>query len=145
MAAKVIEEVHLELLQHAKAVHEEHGTLTDEILSALHFMFGPPVLQALDLIDHQNVTKLTGTPSGRVIYEVVGSSGTPYLCLPSAQYCPCPFFAFSVIKRQDAPMCKHMLAVLLSSAMGLVKESTSSDDHVTSLLLSCAKLDVDPT
>lgn len=143
--SNLTELVHLELLQHARAVHLEHGTLTDEVLSALHFMFGPPLLQAMDLVDHQSVTQIKSEPGGRIVYQVVGSSGSPYLCLPSAGYCPCLFFAFAVLKRKEVPMCKHMLAILLASTMGLVKETTASDDHVTNLLLSSARVDVDPS
>ncbi|XP_030847513.1 zinc finger SWIM domain-containing protein 7-like [Strongylocentrotus purpuratus] len=144
-ASHLSELVHLELLQHAKSVYEEQGTLTDDVLSALHFMFGPPLLQALDLVDHQSVTLIKSEPAGRIVYQVVGSSGSPYLCLPSAGYCPCLFFSFAVLKRKEVPMCKHMLAILLASAMGLVKETTESDDHVTNLLLSAAKTDAEPT
>ncbi|XP_041456874.1 zinc finger SWIM domain-containing protein 7-like [Lytechinus pictus] len=144
-ASNLSELVNQELLQHAKSIYEEQGSLTDDILSALHFMFGPPLLQALDLVDHQSVTLIKSEPAGRIVYQVVGSSGSPYLCLPSAGYCPCLFFSFAVIKRKEVPMCKHMLAILLASAMGLVKETSESDHHVTNLLLEAAKTDVEPS
>ncbi|XP_022787573.1 zinc finger SWIM domain-containing protein 7-like isoform X2 [Stylophora pistillata] len=57
-----------QLFSEARLAKEKHGHLTDEVLSALHFVFHQPLLDALDLIDRKNITKLP-TPSGRVLYQ----------------------------------------------------------------------------
>ncbi|XP_076473091.1 zinc finger SWIM domain-containing protein 7-like isoform X2 [Babylonia areolata] len=98
------------LFQEADRTFKEHGKLTEEILSALHFVYQAPVLSALELVDKSAVSQLV-SPSGRSVYQVIGSSGTPYTCLKTSHYCSCPAFTFSVLHKEDHMMCKHHLAV----------------------------------
>ncbi|XP_064612909.1 zinc finger SWIM domain-containing protein 7-like [Liolophura sinensis] len=122
-----------QLLEEVRRVYTQNGSLTDELLSALNFVFQAPLLPALDLVDNSHVTRLV-SPSGRCLFQVVGSSGTPYVCLPSSIYCACPAFKFSVLKKNDHIMCKHVLAVKLSEAMGKTQRYDVSDREITNLL-----------
>uniref|UniRef100_F7B0L7 Zinc finger SWIM-type containing 7 n=1 Tax=Ornithorhynchus anatinus TaxID=9258 RepID=F7B0L7_ORNAN len=100
----------------------------------LKFVFGSSAVQALDLVDQRSVTRVLA-PSGRVVYQVVGSSGKLYTCFNSCHYCSCPAFAFSVLRKSDTLLCKHLLAVYLSQAMGMSQELSVSDKQMTSILL----------
>uniref|UniRef100_A0A3Q2XFB8 Zinc finger, SWIM-type containing 7 n=1 Tax=Haplochromis burtoni TaxID=8153 RepID=A0A3Q2XFB8_HAPBU len=102
--------------------------------SKLKFVFGSCALQALDLVDQHSVTCLTA-PSGRKAFQVTGGSGRLYTCFLSCHYCPCPAFAYSVLRRNDGLVCKHILAVYLSQAMAATQQESVSDQQM-SLLLS---------
>ncbi|XP_069768834.1 zinc finger SWIM domain-containing protein 7 isoform X2 [Narcine bancroftii] len=90
----------VELLNKVQQVHQQSSQLTDELLLMLKFIFGPPALQALELVDQRSVT-LVDSPSGRSVYQVVGSSGQVYHCLNSCLYCSCAAFTYSVLRRND--------------------------------------------
>ncbi|KAL8604671.1 hypothetical protein ACOMHN_013451 [Nucella lapillus] len=123
------------LLQEATRVFREHGKLTEEILSALHFVYQGPLLSALELVDKGAVSHLV-SPSGRAVYQVIGSSGTPYTCFSTSHYCSCPAFTFSVLHKEDHMMCKHHLAVKLSDITGKTKTVNVSDQHLAAMLSS---------
>ncbi|XP_059511457.1 zinc finger SWIM domain-containing protein 7 isoform X5 [Stegostoma tigrinum] len=111
-----------ELLKKVRQVYQEQSQLTDELLLALKFVFGPAALHALELVDRRSVT-LVQSPSGRSLYqapapssrsrcccnqkwkaptlEVEGSSGQVYHCLSFCLYCSCPAFMYSVLRRND--------------------------------------------
>jgi len=116
-----------QLFSEVRLAKEQHGRLTDEILSALHFVFHQPLLHALDLIDQKNVIKLT-TPSGRSLYQVVGSSNQVYNCLITGEFCTCPSYTFTVLVKMESLMCKHLLAVHLAEALGECRNRDISDE-----------------
>ncbi|KAL4224230.1 Zinc finger SWIM domain-containing protein 7 [Mactra antiquata] len=123
-----------QLFAELKTVYAETGKVTDEVLSALNNVLQTPLLPALDLVDSKNVTLLV-CPAGRKLYQVVGSSSTPYTCFESNNYCSCPAYKFSVLKKEEHSMCKHVLAVKLSNALGVTKELQVSNEEITDLLL----------
>lgn len=129
----MLHEIARQLLDELSQIYREHESLTDDILSALHVVFQAPLLPALDLVDHHKVTRLT-SPSGRTVCQVIGSSGTPYTCLTSTNYCDCPAYQFSVLKNEDQLMCKHLLAVHLSIAMEKCGEQSVTDEDITTYL-----------
>ncbi|KAL9981974.1 hypothetical protein ACROYT_G010750 [Oculina patagonica] len=116
-----------QLFSEVRIEKEKHGHLTDEILSALHFVFHQPLLHALDLVDQKNITKLT-TPSGRVLYQVVGSSNQLYNCLITGDFCTCPSYTFTVLVKMESLMCKHLLAIHLAEALGECRNRTITDE-----------------
>ncbi|XP_039612990.1 zinc finger SWIM domain-containing protein 7 [Polypterus senegalus] len=130
----VLPAVAKEILGDVKKAYEKTSKIPDELLLALKFVFGPLVLLALDLVDQRAVTNVT-SPSGRKVIQVMGSSGRLYTCYVACLYCPCPAFAFSVLQRNDGLLCKHILATLLSEAMGLCRTAAVSDQQMTEILL----------
>ncbi|KAM5309655.1 zinc finger SWIM domain-containing protein 7 isoform 1-T1 [Glossophaga mutica] len=90
-----------ELLSEMAAAVRDSARIPDEHLLSLKFVFGSSALQALDLVDRQSIT-LISSPSGRHVYQVLGSSGKMYTCLASCHYCSCPAFAFSVLRKSDS-------------------------------------------
>ncbi|KAM6463161.1 zinc finger SWIM domain-containing protein 7 isoform 3-T3 [Liasis olivaceus] len=105
------------------------------LLSRLRFVFGTSVVPALDLVDRQSVTRFV-SPSGRTVYQVVGTSGKLYTCYASCHFCSCPAFAFSVLRKGDNLVCKHLLAIYLSRAIGACQEQSVSNQQLTALLLA---------
>ncbi|XP_013794716.1 zinc finger SWIM domain-containing protein 7-like [Limulus polyphemus] len=122
-----------ELFQEVRRVYHERGKLTDEVLSALNFMFHGILLPAMELVDRRNVKHVVSC-SGRELFQVFGSSGVPYLCLKSSNYCSCQYYKYSVLRRGDHLMCKHMLASRLSEAMELCQEMQYTDETVALML-----------
>uniref|UniRef100_A0A3B4B0H6 SWIM-type domain-containing protein n=1 Tax=Periophthalmus magnuspinnatus TaxID=409849 RepID=A0A3B4B0H6_9GOBI len=98
----------------------------------LKFVFGTCALQALDLVDQRSVTCLS-SPSGRRTFQVTGGSGRTYTCFVSCHFCPCPAFAYTVLRRNEGLLCKHLLAVYLSQAMGVTQQEAVSDQEMTTL------------
>ncbi|KAG8450415.1 hypothetical protein GDO86_002902 [Hymenochirus boettgeri] len=124
-----------ELLREIKRSYQETSQIPDEFLLGLKFIFGPTALYALDLVDHCSVIHVT-SPSGRETFQVTGSSGKIYTCFASCHYCSCPAFSFSVLKKNDSMVCKHILAVYLSQTMGVCQELTVTDEQMCDILFS---------
>uniref|UniRef100_A0A8D3CYS7 Zinc finger, SWIM-type containing 7 n=1 Tax=Scophthalmus maximus TaxID=52904 RepID=A0A8D3CYS7_SCOMX len=103
------------------------------VLSILKFVFGPCALQALDLVDQRSVTCLSSS-SGRKAFQVIGGSGRLYTCFVSCHYCPCPAFAYTVLRRNEGLLCKHILAVYLCQAIGVTQQESVSDQQMSTLL-----------
>ncbi|XP_035234218.1 zinc finger SWIM domain-containing protein 7-like, partial [Stegodyphus dumicola] len=101
-------------------------------LNRLSFLFDTTVTQALDLVDRKCISHIT-SPSGRELYQIQRSLTEFYICLNNCNYCTCASFSFHVL-RKGQYMCKHKLATLLSSAMGLCKEVQYSDETVALML-----------
>uniref|UniRef100_A0A8D3DGH7 Zinc finger, SWIM-type containing 7 n=1 Tax=Scophthalmus maximus TaxID=52904 RepID=A0A8D3DGH7_SCOMX len=96
---------------------------------SLKFVFGPCALQALDLVDQRSVTCLSSS-SGRKAFQVIGGSGRLYTCFVSCHYCPCPAFAYTVLRRNEGLLCKHILAVYLCQAIGVTQQESVSDQQI---------------
>uniref|UniRef100_A0A671S877 Zinc finger SWIM domain-containing protein 7-like n=1 Tax=Sinocyclocheilus anshuiensis TaxID=1608454 RepID=A0A671S877_9TELE len=123
-----------QLLKDLQRTYLETKQIPDDLLIAkLRFVFGPCALQALDLVDQRSVTCVS-SPSGRDAFQVLGGSGRLYTCFTSCHYCPCPAFSFSVLRRNESLMCKHLLAACLSQAMGLWQQEQVSDQQMTHIL-----------
>merc|ERR1712059_63152 len=76
------------LFQELGAANEQ-PTVSRELLSSLHSIFGPTLLlAALDLVDRGNVTVLVGENSDRQVVVVQGGSvGLKYTLLRGAHLC----------------------------------------------------------
>ncbi|EDO33107.1 predicted protein, partial [Nematostella vectensis] len=118
-----------QLFKEVRLCKLHHEMLTDELMSALYFVFHEPVLHGLDLVDRRSITKLV-SPSGRTIYQVIGSAGQMYTCLLSSDYCTCPSYTYTVLVKMDSILCKHLLAAHLAEALGNIKEKRVLDHEV---------------
>ncbi|XP_061817959.2 zinc finger SWIM domain-containing protein 7 [Nerophis lumbriciformis] len=114
-------------------IYQETSQIPDDLLIALTFVFGQWAVQALDLVDQHSVTCLS-SPSGRKAFQVTGGSGCLYTCFASCHYCPCPAFAYMVLRRNKGLLCKHILAVYLCEAMGVTHTQSVPDQQMTVLL-----------
>ncbi|NXO85478.1 ZSWM7 protein, partial [Sitta europaea] len=124
-----------ELLREIKKAFQDTSQVPDDLLLGLKFIFGPSAVPALDLVDQRSVTRLR-SPSGRILYQVLGSSGKLYTCYSSCHFCTCPAFGFSVLQKNESLLCKHILAVYLSQALGACQELAVSEEQLTNILLA---------
>ncbi|GAA5929279.1 uncharacterized protein JCM15063_004108 [Sporobolomyces koalae] len=114
--------------QHQSLLEGVLGSLTtpiaDHHISTLAAIVGHDLLKdALDLVDRDQVVRVN-LPNGNKLYQVAGSSGTPYNVLPelAGGYCPCPAYSLNVLARAtdrstwtgSLNQCKHLLACRLA-------------------------------
>ncbi|XP_064404463.1 zinc finger SWIM domain-containing protein 7-like [Halichondria panicea] len=112
----------------------EGPSLPENLLSALHSVFQQSLLHALDLVDKNHVMCFV-CPAGRELFQVQASAGNRvYTCLVSSNYCNCPSFVYSVVLKEDALMCKHLLAVQLGRALDRVETKDISGEEFAKLL-----------
>nr|XP_029527726.1 zinc finger SWIM domain-containing protein 7-like [Oncorhynchus nerka] len=100
---------------------EEKTLIADDLLIAIRFVFGSCALQALDLVDQRSVTCVSSS-SGWTAYQVGSGTGRWCTCYTSCHYCPCPAFTYTVLRKNESLLCKHILVAYLSHAMGLSQQ-----------------------
>ncbi|XP_053187012.1 zinc finger SWIM domain-containing protein 7 [Scomber japonicus] len=137
MSDLTLPDVAQQLFRDIQKTYQETSKISDELLIALKFVFGPCALQALDLLDQRSVTCLS-SPSGRKAFQVMGGSGRLYTCFVSCHYCPCPAFAHTVLLRNEDLLCKHILAAYLCQATGMSQQESVSDQQMSVLLSGTA-------
>lgn len=137
------------------------GVLNDSSLRRLDFLLsGDGILErALETLDSGAVTKLTGTPSGRVAWSVASSvsrrsadvdlvasgvSPESYaytIILDGPGACTCADFTGHILSdglRARRRVCKHILAVALADALGSASRARSremTDDELTKIVV----------
>jgi predicted nucleic acid-binding Zn finger protein len=92
------------------------GTLTDNHLTQLSEAFGSRFTKAWDTVKEKRVKKYVFSPSGRVVWIVVGRE-REYQIMPAAGFCSCDDFYFRVMDR-EANICYHLIAQKLADALG---------------------------
>ncbi|KJE94044.1 hypothetical protein CAOG_08816 [Capsaspora owczarzaki ATCC 30864] len=108
-------------------------TLSDDLLVSLSLIFKHGLLQqALDIVDRKCITRMK-CPANRVFYQVAGSAGRFYICLPDSNYCSCMSYVFSVLKSESS-YCKHVLAVKLADALAQCLEQDIDDTQYLTML-----------
>ncbi len=117
-----------------ECLDEGNPSLSDNLLSALHSVFQQSLLHALDLLDKNHVRWFV-CPSGRGLFQVKASTGSKvYTCLVPSNYCNCPSFVYSVVLKEEAMWCKHLLAVRLGQAMGRVQSEERCGEDIAEML-----------
>eukprot|EP01147_Barroeca_monosierra_P002398 gene2398-5345_t len=99
--------------------------LSQEALSALHSVYQQNAVAALDIIDRKAITRLI-CPRGRTVYQVRGHGDRIYLVFLEQHYCECAAYEYTGKVLINHP-CKHILAVRLAKAMGIIPSETLSD------------------
>lgn len=116
-----------QLLLEVEREAEDTGRISDDLISALLFVFQSPLQQAMDLLDRGSLTRYF-CPAGRELYRVKGSGGRSYICLTSSNYCSCLSFVYTVLVKEESLFCKHMLAVQLGRAIGSGRRKHERND-----------------
>ncbi|KAG8079902.1 hypothetical protein GUJ93_ZPchr0007g5933 [Zizania palustris] len=99
------------------------GHASDEHLSILETLFGKNMLRACKILDEGGVRRVTGAPSGRSVFLVVGESKRKeeYICFPE-HLCTCYSFFYDIVGRGQQLCCKHQLAARLAEAVSKHQE-----------------------
>lgn len=117
------------LIDEAGSKYKATGTISVEILLALHALFGNVLSGALDLVDRGLVTGVRGDKSGRRLLCVKGSSGIRYTIFESSHYCCCPSYQFGVLGKGGL-VCKHLLAARIAEACGRVETEEVKEEQI---------------
>ncbi|KAL9242064.1 hypothetical protein vseg_016103 [Gypsophila vaccaria] len=82
-------------------------SVTEDQLQILNFLFGKNFERATRIVDQGGVKKISGDPSGRSIFQVVGESRKreEYLCF-AEHYCRCYSFFYDVVNRGEQLCCQ---------------------------------------
>ncbi|KAK9941936.1 hypothetical protein M0R45_007627 [Rubus argutus] len=114
---------------------ESAGSVTDDQLSILHFLFGKNLERATRIVDQRGVKMIVGEPSGRSIFQVVGESRRKeeYFCF-AEHYCACYSFFYDIVNRGEQLCCKHQLAARLAASLGACIEDKVSDEQLALVL-----------
>jgi predicted nucleic acid-binding Zn finger protein len=105
---KVLEQV----CREAKA----QGKITDSHRQQLSEALGSRFTKAWDAVKEERVKKYIFSPSGRIVWIVLGRE-REYQIMPAAEFCSCDDFYFRVMDR-EANICYHLVAQKIADALG---------------------------
>ncbi|CAL5438120.1 unnamed protein product [Camellia sinensis] len=110
-------------------------SVTDDQLSILHFLFGKNFERASRIVDQRGVKRISGEPSGRSFFKVVGESRRKeeYFCF-AEHYCACYSFFYDIVNKGEQLCCKHQLAARLAASLGACVDVKVSDKQLALLL-----------
>ncbi|KAG9078934.1 hypothetical protein FS749_009005 [Ceratobasidium sp. UAMH 11750] len=136
---------------------EEGGEFDDNTILSLHYVFHHTLLAALDLIDRNRVLRVVhqrreyfqvhGTDEvysvhmnladmcGDAAEQIVDYDGQGLNWSVPNGWCSCPTFVATVVMAMEQPMCKHLLAVLLSRKLGKLPPVVRSNQEIGLALL----------
>ncbi|XP_031261175.1 zinc finger SWIM domain-containing protein 7 isoform X2 [Pistacia vera] len=110
-------------------------TVSEDQLSTLYFLFGKNLEKATRIVDQKGVKTISGEPSSRFIFQVMGESRRKeeYYCF-AEHYCACYSFFYDIVNKGEQLFCKHQLAARLAAALGACIEIKVSDEQLALLL-----------
>ena len=91
------------------------GKITDSQIKLLLEAFGLRFTKAFDAVNGERVKKYIFSPSGRIVWIVVGRE-REYQIIPVAGFCSCDDFYFRVMDR-EAKICYHLIAQKIAEAL----------------------------
>ncbi|MEJ2242449.1 MAG: hypothetical protein P8Y18_09955 [Candidatus Bathyarchaeota archaeon] len=93
----------------------ENDEITEQHLIQLSDAFGSRFIKAWEAVQEDRVKKYTFSPSGRIVWIVVGRE-REYQIMPAAGFCSCDDFYFRVMDR-ETNICYHLIAQKLADAL----------------------------
>ncbi|XP_006658762.1 zinc finger SWIM domain-containing protein 7 [Oryza brachyantha] len=111
------------------------GQASDEHLSILEALFGKNMVRACKILDEGGVRRVSGAPSGRSLFLVMGESKRKeeYICFPE-HLCTCYSFFYDIVGRGEQLCCKHQLAARLAEAVSKHQEIEVTDEELAHML-----------
>jgi len=94
---------------------KNNGKVTGNHLTQLSEALGSRFTKAWDAIKEERVKKYVFSPSGRIVWIVVGRE-REYQIMPAAAFCSCDDFYFRVMDR-EANICYHLIAQKIAEAL----------------------------
>ena len=99
--------------------------ITDEQLKQLSEALGSRFSKAWEAVNEERVKKYVFSPSGRVVWIVVGRE-REYQIMPAAGFCSCNDFYFRVMDR-EANICYHLIAQKIADTLELYDKIEEED------------------
>jgi predicted nucleic acid-binding Zn finger protein len=121
---KVLEQV----CDEAKTKRELMGNHLTQLSEA----FGSRFTKAWETLKEKRVKKYVFSPSGRIVWIVVGRE-REYQIMPAAGFCSCDDFYFRVMDR-EAHICYHLIAQRIADALGWY-DKIEEEDRLYDILL----------
>ena len=105
----------IKILENVCEESKNRKELTGNQLSQLSEAFGSRFTRAWDTLKEKRVKKYVFSPSGRVVWIVVGRE-REYQIMPAAAFCSCNDFYFRVMDR-ESHICYHLIAQKLADTL----------------------------
>jgi len=99
--------------------------ITEEQLNQLKDALGSRFIKAWETIQEGRVKKYVFSPSGRIVWVVVGRE-REYQIMPEAVFCSCDDFYFRVMDK-EANICYHLIAQKLADVLTLYDKIEEED------------------
>jgi predicted nucleic acid-binding Zn finger protein len=103
----------------------KNNEITDQQLIQLSDVFGSRFIKAWEAVQEDRVKKYIFSPSGRIVWIVVGRE-REYQIMPAAGFCSCDDFYFRVMDR-ETNICYHLIAQKLADALTRYDKITEED------------------
>ena len=101
------------------------GEVMGNHLTQLSEAFGSRFTKAWETLKEKRVKKYVFSPSGRIVWIVVGRE-REYQIMPAAGFCSCDDFYFRVMDR-EAHICYHLIAHHIADASGRYDKVEAED------------------
>jgi len=101
------------------------GEITDKHRNQLSEALGSRFTKAWSTINEKRVKKYIFSPSGRIVWIVVGRE-REYQIMPAAGFCSCDDFYFRVMDR-ETNICYHLIAQKIAEALELYDKIEEED------------------
>ena len=105
----------------ANTTHKLTGSHINQLSEAL----GSRFTKAWDAVQEERVKKYVFSPSGRVVWIVVGRE-REYQIMPAAGFCSCDDFYFRVMDR-EANICYHLISQRIADTLELYDKIEEED------------------
>ena len=101
------------------------GKLTDDHITQLSEALGSRFTKALEATQEERVKKYVFSPSGRIVWIIIGRE-REYQIMPAAAFCSCDDFYFRVMDR-ETNICYHLIAQKLADTLGVYDKIEEED------------------
>jgi predicted nucleic acid-binding Zn finger protein len=111
---------------------KQEGKLSSQQIAHLKKVFSTRFQKAWKALKEKRVKKYSFSPSGRIIWIVVGRK-RDYIVMPAADFCSCDDFYYNIMERK-AHFCYHLIAQKISEALGWYDIINDNDNFYNVLM-----------
>ena len=127
-----IEKTIIELFEEIK----QNKIISGDLLIKGMTLFGEKFEKAIFLVKNQNVIKIIGSPSGRIVWKVIGDRND-YIIYP-LKYCQCVNFNISMNDKKVS-LCKHLIAQKIAESLNQFRIEEIPDDEIPKIIKETIK------
>ncbi len=115
-----------------------NGEVTGKQLTQLSEALGSRFTKAWEALKEERVKKYIFSPSGRIVWIVVGRE-REYQIMPAAGFCSCDDFYFRVMDR-EVHICYHLIAQKIADALAWFDKIEEDDESYDFLMKEWKKV-----